>query len=120
MWLSQVTFLQDVGKDEEEGQVKWKQQLCLSHVRLRSTSLAVREVQYRPPSAEATQEASSEGGRAEVIAWAFTKIMQVCSLCAASLSRHILDPKPFLHVLGRRRQAATECQLLAQAEISAC
>ncbi|DBA83915.1 TPA: hypothetical protein ACH3X1_006417 [Trebouxia sp. C0004] len=62
----------DVGTDEDEGQVKWRQQLCLSHVRLRSTSVAVLEVRYRPSPVQAAQEA----GAPEVIAWAYTKIVQ--------------------------------------------
>ncbi|KAL0028702.1 hypothetical protein WJX79_000762 [Trebouxia sp. C0005] len=66
----------EVGTDEDEGQVKWRQQLCLSHVRLRSTSVAVLEVHYRPPSVEAAQEAAQEAGKSEVIAWAYTKIVQ--------------------------------------------
>lgn len=102
-------IVQDVGKDEEEGQVKWKQQLCLSHVRLRSTSLAVLEVVYRPPTAEASQAASSEGAKAEVIAWAFTKIIQVCSLCVHPLNQHTpTDQHPVLHVSGVTCQAAAD------------
>lgn len=80
-WLQPAdNFMQEVGTDEDEGQVKWRQQLCLSHVRLRSTSVAVLEVHYRPPSVEAAQEAAQEAGKSEVIAWAYTKIVQVSSI----------------------------------------
>lgn len=72
--------MQEVGTDEDEGQVKWRQQLCLSHVRLRSTSVAVLEVHYRPPPVEGAQKASQEAGASEVIAWAYTKIVQVSSI----------------------------------------
>ena len=67
--------MQDVGTNEEDGQVKWRQQLCLSHVRLRSTSVAVLQVQYRAPDPET---ALPDAGGPAIIAWAFTKIMQVC------------------------------------------
>ena len=58
--------LQDLGPDDDGGQIAWKQQLCLNHVRLRSTSVAVLEVNRR----------IHERG-VEVSAWAFTKIFQV-------------------------------------------
>ena len=67
--------------DEEDGQVRWKQQLCLSHIRLRSSSLAVLEVHFKPLVPAIAQEAEPKGAGVEVVAWAFTKIMQVGQLC---------------------------------------
>ena len=68
-----------MGTDEEDGQVKWQQQLCLSHVRLRSTSVAVLQVQYRPNNPAVTQDTQLGSTGADIIAWGFTKIVQVCS-----------------------------------------
>ncbi len=93
--------MQDVGTDEDEGQVKWRQQLCLSHVRLRSTSVAVLEVHYRPPAVEAAPEAAQEAGASEVIAWAYTKIVQVCSIATRLLTGHLQMGGAFLHALHR-------------------
>ena len=44
-----MAVMQDLGPDDDDGQIAWKQQLCLSHVRLRSTSVAVLEVNRRTP-----------------------------------------------------------------------
>ena len=82
--------MQEVGTDDEDGQVKWQQQLCLSHVRLRSTSVAVLQVQHKPSSPAVTQNG---GAGADIIAWGFTNIMQVGShhdLLVLSLTMHLL------------------------------
>ena len=60
-------LVQEVGQDELEGTVLWKEQLCLERVRLRSTSQVVVEVHHQ-------KEGSFEP---EMIAWAHAPIMQV-------------------------------------------
>lgn len=103
--------MQDVGTDEDEGQVKWRQQLCLSHVRLRSTSVAVLEVRYRPPPVEAAQEAAQEAGASEVIAWAYTKIVQVSSIVTRLLPESLQMGGATLHALhriGNREQGGSQ------------
>ena len=105
------SFMQDVGTYEDEGQVKWRQQLCLSHVRLRSTSVAVLEVHYRPPAVEAAQEAAQEAGASEVIAWAYTKIVQVCSIATELLPGHLQMGGAVLHAmhgLGNKEQGVSQ------------
>lgn len=69
--------MQDLGPDDDDGQITWKQQLCLSHVRLRSTSVAVLEVSRKVAEGSAAQQGQSSTSGVEAIAWAFTKIMQV-------------------------------------------
>ena len=61
------SLVQEVGQDEMEGTVLWKEQLCLERVRLRSTSQVVVEVHHQ-------KEGSFEP---EMIAWAHAPIMQV-------------------------------------------
>lgn len=75
-----LTVIQDLGTDDDDGQITWKQQLCLSHVRLRSTSVAVLEVNRKVPEGNAAQQGQANPSGVEVIAWAFTKIMQVPGL----------------------------------------
>ena len=64
--------------------MRWKQQLCLSHARLRSTSTAVLEVHFRPLDAiqplGPNQEPLGSKAGDEVIAWAFTKILQASGI----------------------------------------
>ena len=103
--------MQDVGTDEDEGHVKWRQQLCLSHVRLRSTSVAVLEVRYRPSPVEAAQEAAQEAGASEVIAWAYTKIVQVCSSATGLFPGRLQMGCAFLqalHRVGNEEQGASQ------------
>ena len=69
--------MQDLGPDDDDGQITWKQQLCLSHVRLRSTSVAVLEVNRKVAEGSAAQTGQSSASGVEAVAWAFTKIMQV-------------------------------------------
>lgn len=71
--------MQDLGPDDEDGQIAWKQQLCLNHARLRSTCVAVLEVNRRIPEGAVAGLHQSSAGSVEVIAWAFTKIVQVQS-----------------------------------------
>ena len=86
--------MQDLGPEDDDGQVTWKQQLCLNHARLRSTSVAVLEVNRRVPKGTVVQQGPASSGQVEVVAWAFTKIMQVdsvysdpqrCRVCMPSL-----------------------------------
>lgn len=72
-----MAVMQDLGSDDDDGQIAWKQQLCLNHVRLRSTSVAVLEVNRRTPEGAGAGLGQSSAGSVEVIAWAFTKIVQV-------------------------------------------
>ena len=68
-WTS--SLVQEVGQDELEGTVLWKEQLCLERVRLRSTSQVVVEVYHQ-------KEGAFEP---EMIAWAHAPIMQVGHAC---------------------------------------
>ena len=72
-----MAVVQDLGCDDDDGQIAWKQQLCLNHVRLRSTSVAVLEVNRKTLEGIVTDQGHSSSGNVEVIAWAFTKIVQV-------------------------------------------
>ena len=72
-----MAVMQDLGGDDDDGRIAWKQQLCLNHVRLRSTSVAVLEVNRRIPEGVVAEQSQSSSGNVEVIAWAFTKIVQV-------------------------------------------
>lgn len=72
--------MQEVGAGDAEGQVRWKQQLCLRHARLRSSSTAVLEVHFYPLDAIRPLE-PNQGAASEVIAWAYTKLLQVCCCC---------------------------------------
>ena len=115
-WLQPADIsVQDVGTDEDEGQVKWRQQLCLSHVRLRSTSVAVLEVHYRPPAVEAAEEAAEEAGASEVIAWAYTKIVQVSSIATGLSPGYLQMAGAVLHAvhgIGNQEQGASQRLLL--------
>lgn len=75
--LHTLAALQDLGPEVDDGQVTWKQQLCLNHARLRSTSVAVLEVNRRLPAGAVAQQGPASSGQVEIVAWAFTKIMQV-------------------------------------------
>lgn len=77
--IYQMAVMQDLGPDDDDGQIAWKQQLCLNHVRLRSTSVAVLEVHRRMPEGTIAELGQSSAGNVEVLAWAFTKIVQVQS-----------------------------------------
>ena len=72
-----MAVMQDLGYDDDDGQIVWKQQLCLDHVRLRSTSVAVLEVNCRIPEGAVVEQVQRSSGNVEVIAWAITKIVQV-------------------------------------------
>lgn len=72
-----MSVTQDLGPDDDDSRVAWKQQLCLSRARLRSTSLAVLEVNRRVPEGAAADQGPSTSGQVEVVAWAFAKIIQV-------------------------------------------
>lgn len=80
MQASSIQPLQDLKAEDLDGQIRWKQQLCLSHVRLRSTSTAVLQVHFRAFDAVQplgpNQEPLSQEGGAEIIAWAYTKVLQ--------------------------------------------
>ena len=76
-----LSSLQDLGADDEDGQVKWRQQLCLTRARLRSTSVAVLQVHYKPSSPAVFQDSQLSNTNGEVIAWGMTKIMQVTCHC---------------------------------------
>ena len=92
--------MQDLGRDDDEGQIAWKQQLCLNHIRLRSTSVAVLEVNCRIPEGIVAEQGQSSSGNVEVIAWAFTKIVQVHTVQAeveveeGSFPQHTPFPPP--------------------------
>ena len=80
--------MQELGTADDDGQITWKQQLCLNHVRLRSTSVAVLEVNRKGSAASAAEQQQVDTGSVEVIAWASTKIIQVCAMSWGAVCCH--------------------------------